>query len=54
MRYSIMLQIASAIALILVGGSALFAWVQSRPASNPQVDLSRTEAEERIHTLSLK
>jgi hypothetical protein len=31
MRYSIMLQILTAITLILVSGAALFAWIQNRP-----------------------
>jgi hypothetical protein len=31
MRYSIMLQLVSFLTLLLVGGAALFAWVQSRP-----------------------
>jgi hypothetical protein len=31
MRYSIMLQLVTGITLILVGGAALFAWIQSRP-----------------------
>ena len=49
MRYSIMLQIASAIALILVGTSALFAWVQSRPRSTETLDSYLREAEERVY-----
>jgi hypothetical protein len=31
MRYSIMLQLVSFLTLLLVGGAALFAWLQSRP-----------------------
>lgn len=31
MRYSIMLQLVSFLVLVLVGGAALFAWLQSRP-----------------------
>jgi hypothetical protein len=31
MRYSIMLQLVGFLTLILVGGAALFAWLQSRP-----------------------
>jgi hypothetical protein len=30
MRYSIMLQLVSFIALVLVGSAALFAWIQNR------------------------
>lgn len=30
MRYSIMLQLISFLVLVLVGGAALFAWLQSR------------------------
>lgn len=32
MCYSIMLQILTAITLILVSGAALFAWIQNRPS----------------------
>ncbi len=31
MRYSIMLQLVGFLILMLVGGAALFAWLQSRP-----------------------
>jgi len=31
MRYSIMLQLVSFLTLLLVGGAALFGWLQSRP-----------------------
>ncbi|MDV2993698.1 MAG: hypothetical protein N4J56_003352 [Chroococcidiopsis sp. SAG 2025] len=33
MRYSIMLQLVTGIALILVASAALFAWLQYRPGS---------------------
>jgi len=32
MRYSIMLQLVGFLVLLLVGGAALFAWLQSRSA----------------------
>ncbi len=31
MRYSIMLQLVGFLVLLLLGGAALFAWLQSRP-----------------------
>lgn len=34
MRYSIMLQLVGFLVLILVGGAALFAWLQSRPEAD--------------------
>ena len=34
MRYSIMLQLVGFLVLLLVGGAALFAWLQSRPEAN--------------------
>lgn len=33
MRYSIMLQLVTGIAFILVGSAAMFAWLQYRPGS---------------------
>ncbi len=41
MRYSIMLQLVTGITLILVGGAALFAWIQSRP--NPTQEVTKLE-----------
>ncbi len=37
MRYSIMLQLVTSIALILVASAALFGWLQSRPIPNENV-----------------
>ncbi|WP_341997766.1 hypothetical protein [Chlorogloeopsis sp. ULAP02] len=41
MRYSIMLQIVTGITLILVGGGALFAWIQNRPVETTEVNENR-------------
>lgn len=38
MRYSIMLQIVTAITIILVSGAALFAWIQNRPPEKTEAD----------------
>jgi len=40
MRYSIMLQLVVAITLIFLGTSALFAWLQYRPASQKSTQSS--------------
>ncbi|MBW4600472.1 MAG: hypothetical protein KME29_12935 [Calothrix sp. FI2-JRJ7] len=42
MRYSIMLQLVTGITLVLVGGAAIFAWIQNRP-NPPQQGASLTE-----------
>lgn len=42
MRYSLMLQVVSVIAVILVGAAALFAWLQNRPVS-PQNSIQGRE-----------
>lgn len=34
MRYSLMLQVVSLIAVILVGAAGLFAWLQNRPTAS--------------------
>ncbi|MDM9381479.1 hypothetical protein QUB80_12285 [Chlorogloeopsis sp. ULAP01] len=41
MRYSIMLQIVTGITLILIGGGALFAWIQNRPVETTEVNENR-------------
>ncbi|BAZ03924.1 hypothetical protein [Calothrix sp. NIES-3974] len=35
MRYSIMLQLVAATTLVLVGGAAIFAWIQNRTLDTP-------------------
>jgi hypothetical protein len=42
MRYSIMLQLVGFLTLTLVGGAALFAWLQSRPLPE-QEDVQPTQ-----------
>ena len=37
MRYSIMLQLVTGITLVLVNAAALFAWIQNRPNTTPEV-----------------
>lgn len=40
MRYSIMLQLVTGITLVLVGGAAMFAWIQNRPNSPQGAELT--------------
>lgn len=41
MRYSLMLQVVSLIAVILVGAAGLFAWLQNRPTASQNSILDR-------------
>jgi hypothetical protein len=51
MRYSIMLQLVTGIALILVGSAALFAWLQYRPSPEPGANSNGSGREQGIATI---
>lgn len=53
MRYSIMLQLVTGIAFILVASAALFAWLQYRPGAEQESNSEHNNVKNRIAAMAI-
>lgn len=53
MRYSIMLQLVTGIAFILVASAALFAWLQYRPGADRESNSEHNNVNNRITAMAI-